>query len=148
MGRPNVGKSSLLNALLGDERALVSPTPGTTRDPVDTELLYDGVPVVLVDTAGIRRKSSSRDRLERYSLLRGIHAMERADAVLLVIDASAGALAQDQHVAGYALDAGKGLIIVVNKIDLVDPAKRKAAHWRTELARSFKFAAFARSVTA
>ncbi|HVH64169.1 MAG TPA: ribosome biogenesis GTPase Der, partial [Candidatus Dormibacteraeota bacterium] len=143
MGRPNVGKSSLLNALLGDERALVSPIPGTTRDPVDTELSFDGVPVVLVDTAGIRRKSSSRDRLERYSLLRGIHAMERADAVLLVIDASAGVLAQDQHVAGYALDAGKGLVIVVNKIDLVEPAQRKVAHWRKALAGDFKFAPFA-----
>ncbi len=103
MGRPNVGKSSLLNALLGDERALVSEKPGTTRDPIDTELEFDGVPVVLVDTAGIRRKSSSRDRLERYSLLRGIAAMERADMVLLVVEASAGVLAQDQHVAGYAL---------------------------------------------
>src|SRR5256885_12052428 len=108
MGGPNVGKSSLLNALLGDERALVSPTPETTRDPIDTELVFDGVPVVLIDTAGIRRKSSSRDRLERYSLLRGIHAMERADAVLLVIDASAGVVAQDQHAAGYALEAGEG----------------------------------------
>ena len=143
MGRPNVGKSSLLNALLGDERALVSPTPGTTRDPVDTELTFDGVPVVLVDTAGIRRKSSSRDRLERYSLLRGIHAMERADTVLLVIDASAGVLAQDQHVAGYALDAGKGLVIVVNKIDLVEPEKRKPAYWRKALGSDFKFATFA-----
>jgi GTPase len=143
MGRPNVGKSSLLNALLGDERALVSPTPGTTRDPTDTELEFDGVPVVLVDTAGIRRKSSSRDRLERYSLLRGIHAMERADAVLLVIEASAGVLAQDQHVAGYALEAGKGLVIVVNKIDLVEPAERKPAYWRKALAGDFKFATFA-----
>ena len=143
MGRPNVGKSSLLNALLGDERALVSPTPGTTRDPIDTELIFDGVPVVLIDTAGIRRKSSSRDRLERYSLLRGIHAMERAAAVLLVLDASAGVLAQDQHVAGYALDAGKGLVIVVNKIDLVEPAERKPAHWRAALARQFKFAPYA-----
>jgi GTPase len=147
MGRPNVGKSSLLNALLGDERALVSPTPGTTRDPVDTELVFDGVPVVLIDTAGIRRKSSSRDRLERYSLLRGIHAMERADAVLLVVDASAGVLAQDQHVAGYALDAGKGLVIVVNKIDLVEPAMRKPAYWRKALAPHFKFAPFAPVVT-
>ena len=143
MGRPNVGKSSLLNALLGDERALVSPTPGTTRDPIDTELIFDGVPVVLVDTAGIRRKSSSRDRLERYSLLRGIHAMERSDVVLLVIDASAGVLAQDQHVAGYALEAGKGLVIVVNKIDLVEPAMRKPAYWRKALASEFKFATFA-----
>ena len=147
MGRPNVGKSSLLNALLGDERALVSPTPGTTRDPVDTELTFDGVPVVLIDTAGIRRKSSSRDRLERYSLLRGIHAMERADAVLLVIDASAGVLAQDQHVAGYALDAGKGLVIVVNKVDLVEPDMRKPVYWRKALASEFKFAPFAPVVT-
>src|SRR6266853_105487 len=143
MGRPNVGKSSLLNALLGDERALVSPIPGTTRDPVDTELAYDGVPVVLIDTAGIRRKSTARDQLERYSLLRGIHAMERADVVLLVLDASAGVLAQDQHVAGYALEAGKGLVIVVNKIDLVEPAMRKAAYWRTVLTGRFKFAPFA-----
>ena len=143
MGRPNVGKSSLLNALLGDERALVSPTPGTTRDPIDTELSFDGVPVVLIDTAGIRRKSSSRDRLERYSLLRGIHAMERADVVLLVIDASAGVLAQDQHVAGYALEAGKGLVIVVNKIDLVEPDMRMLAYWRKALASDFKFAAYA-----
>src|SRR3982075_3338591 len=143
MGRPNVGKSSLLNALLGDERALVSPIPGTTRDPIDTELLYDGVPVVLIDTAGIRRKSSARERIERYSLMRGIHAMERADTVLLVIEASAGVLAQDQHVAGYALEAGKGLVIVVNKIALVEPADRKPAHWRSVLARSFKFAPFA-----
>ncbi|HMJ40391.1 MAG TPA: ribosome biogenesis GTPase Der [Verrucomicrobiae bacterium] len=143
MGRPNVGKSSLLNALLGDERALVSPVPGTTRDPIDTELIFDGIPVVLIDTAGIRRKSSNRDQIERYSLMRGIHAMERADAVLLVIDASAGVLAQDQHVAGYALEAGKGLVIVVNKIDLVEPAMRKAAYWRKELAKDFKFAPFA-----
>jgi GTPase len=147
MGRPNVGKSSLLNALLGDERALVSPIPGTTRDPIDTELIFDGIPIVLIDTAGIRRKSSSRERLERYSLLRGIHAMERADAVLLVLDASAGVLAQDQHVAGYALDAGKGLVIVVNKIDLVEPDQRKPAYWRKALAGEFKFAPFAPIVT-
>jgi GTP-binding protein len=143
MGRPNVGKSSLLNALLGDERALVSPTPGTTRDPTDTELMFDGIPVVLIDTAGIRRKSSSRDRLERYSLLRGIQAMERADVVLLVIEASSGVLAQDQHVAGYALEAGKGLVIVVNKIDLVEPKMRNPAYWRKALVNDFKFAPFA-----
>src|SRR5207248_2778995 len=125
MGRPNVGKSSLLNALLGDERALDSELPGTTRDPIDTSLLFDGLPVVLVDTAGIRRKSSARDRLERFSLLRGIKAMERADAVLLVMDASTGVLAQDQHVAGYALEAGEGLLLVVSKLDLVELAPRR-----------------------
>lgn len=139
MGRPNVGKSSLLNALLGDERSLVSDVPGTTRDPVDTELLFDGVPVVLVDTAGIRRKSTSRDRLERYSLLRGIKAMERADAVLLVLDASTGVLSQDQHVAGYALEAGKGLVMVVNKIDLLEPEERKAKDWEQRLRAEFRF---------
>ena len=128
MGRPNVGKSSLLNALLGDERALVSDLPGTTRDPIDTSLAFDGLPVVLVDTAGIRRKSSARDRLERFSLLRGIRAMERADAVLLVMDASSGVLAQDQHVAGYALEAGKGLVLLVNKVDLVEPGQIGRAH--------------------
>jgi GTP-binding protein len=143
MGRPNVGKSSLLNALLGDERALVSAVPGTTRDPIDTELLFDNVPVVLIDTAGIRKKSSNRDLIERYSLMRGIRAMERADAVLLVIDASAGVLAQDRHVAGYALEAGKGLVIVVNKIDLVEPKDRTSSYWQETLRKDFKFAPFA-----
>src|SRR5919197_3946713 len=125
MGRPNVGKSSLLNALLGDERAVVSETPGTTRDPVDTELVFDGLPVVLVDTAGIRRRAAARDRLEHFSLLRGIKAMERADAVLLVLDATTGVLSQDQHVASYALEAGKGLVLVVNKADLLERGERR-----------------------
>lgn len=139
MGRPNVGKSSLLNAILGDERAVVSSSPGTTRDPVDTELEFDGLPVVLVDTAGIRRRSSARDRLEHFSLLRGIRAMERADAVLLVMDAAEGVLAQDQHVAGYALEAGKGLILVLNKIDLVEPPLRSLPAWKATLRHAFKF---------
>ncbi|MGH7776105.1 MAG: ribosome biogenesis GTPase Der [Candidatus Dormibacterales bacterium] len=139
MGRPNVGKSSILNALLGDERAVVSETPGTTRDPVDTEITFDGLPVVLVDTAGIRRRAGARERLERYSLLRGIRAMERADAVLVVIDASTGVVTQDQHVAGYALEAGKGLVFVVNKIDLVEPARRREEAWRREVAPFFRF---------
>jgi GTP-binding protein len=138
MGRPNVGKSSLLNALLGDERALVNERPGTTRDPVDTELLFEGLPIVLVDTAGIRRRSAARDRLERFSLLRGIRAMERADAVLLVLDAGEGVLGQDQQVASYALEAGKGLVLVVNKIDLLERRSSEAA-WRRQLAAEFRF---------
>ena len=140
MGRPNVGKSSLLNAMLGDERALVSDQPGTTRDPVDTELVFDGLPVVLVDTAGIRRHAAARDRLEHFSLLRGIKAMERADAVLLVLDASTGVVSQDQHVAGYALEAGKGLVLVVNKIDLVEQALRTERAWGDLVRRDFRFA--------
>jgi GTPase len=147
MGRPNVGKSSLLNQLLGDERALVSETPGTTRDPVDTELVFDGLPVVLVDTAGIRRRSAARDRLEHYSLLRGIRAMERADAVLLVLDASTGVLSQDQHVASYALEAGKGLVLVVNKVDLLEPAQRRVADWERRLRAEFRFVRHAPVVT-
>ena len=139
MGRPNVGKSSVLNKLLGDERALVSATPGTTRDPVDTELMFDGLPVVLIDTAGIRRRSAARDRLEHFSLLRGIKAMERADAVLLVLDATTGVLAQDQHVASYALEAGKGLVLVVNKIDLVEGPERRQSDWEKRLRAEFKF---------
>ena len=140
MGRPNVGKSSLLNAILGDERSLVQDEPGTTRDPVDTELVFDGLPVVLVDTAGIRRRSAARDRLEHFSLLRGIRAMERADAVLLVLDASTGVVSQDQHVASYALEAGKALVLVVNKIDLAAPAERSARWWRERVGHEFRFA--------
>src|SRR5215472_14475164 len=147
MGRPNVGKSSLLNRLLGDDRALVTPTPGTTRDPVDTEMVFDGLPVVLVDTAGIRRRAAARDRLEHFSLLRGIRAMERADAVLLVLDASAGVLAQDQHVASYALEAGKGLVLVVNKVDLVEAPQRRAAEWEKRLRTEFRFVRHAPVIT-
>src|SRR5262249_52896307 len=139
MGRQNVGKSSLLNQLLGDERALVAATPGTTRDPVDTELTFDGLPVVLIDTAGIRRRSAARDRLEHFSLLRGIKAMERADAVLLVLDASTGVLAQDQHVASYALEAGKGLVLVINKIDLVGGPQRQLFGWGKKLRTGVRF---------
>ena len=141
MGRPNVGKSSLLNALLGDERALVSEVPGTTRDPVDTVLSFDGLPVTLVDTAGIRRRSAARDRLERFSLLRGIKAMERADLVLLVMEATAGVLTQDQHVASYATEAGKGLVFVINKMDLVEGEERSLPAWRRRVASAFKFVA-------
>lgn len=141
MGRPNVGKSSLLNTMLGDERSVVQDEPGTTRDPVDTELIFDGLPVVLVDTAGIRRRSAARDRLEHFSLLRGIRAMERADAVLLVLDASTGVVSQDQHVASYALEAGKGLVLVVNKTDLVEPAERTERWWRERVRHEFRFAA-------
>jgi GTPase len=143
MGRPNVGKSSLLNQLLGDDRALVSEVPGTTRDPVDTELQFDGLPVVLVDTAGIRRHSSARDRLERVSLLRGIKAMERSDVVLLVLDAATGVLTQDQHVASYALEAGKGLVLVVNKVDLLERPQRRSSVWARELRSDFRFVSHA-----
>jgi GTP-binding protein len=121
VGRPNVGKSSLLNALLGEDRAIVSEVPGTTRDAIDTRLQWGRSEIVLIDTAGIRRrgKVASGPSAERYSTLRALSALSRADVAVLVIDAVEGLTAQDAHVAGYAIEEGKGLVIAVNKWDLV-----------------------------
>src|SRR5262245_15349632 len=121
VGRPNVGKSSLLNALLGEERAIVSDVPGTTRDAIDTRLAWGRSEVVLIDTAGIRRrgKVASGPAAERYSTLRALHALSRADVAVLVVDAVEGLTAQDAHVAGYVVEEGKGLVVAVNKWDLV-----------------------------
>jgi GTP-binding protein len=121
VGRPNVGKSSLLNALLGEERSIVSDIPGTTRDAIDTRLQWGRSEIVLIDTAGIRRrgKVASGPAAERYSTLRALSALSRADVAVLVIDAVEGLTSQDAHVAGYAIDEGKGLVIAVNKWDLV-----------------------------
>jgi len=119
VGKPNVGKSSLLNRLLGEERAIVSPIPGTTRDAIDTYLEYGGIPVTLIDTAGIRKRGSIEPGVEKYSVLRSLHAIERADVVLLVIDAESGITAQDTHIAGFILDAWKSAVVVVNKWDAI-----------------------------
>ena len=122
VGRPNVGKSSLLNSLLGEDRAIVSEIPGTTRDAIDTRLAWGRSEVVLIDTAGIRRrgKVANGPAAERYSTLRALHALSRADIAVLVIDAVEGLTAQDAHVAGYIIEEGKGLVIAVNKWDLVE----------------------------
>ncbi|HET9613674.1 MAG TPA: ribosome biogenesis GTPase Der, partial [Candidatus Limnocylindrales bacterium] len=122
VGRPNVGKSSLLNSLLGEDRAIVSEVPGTTRDAIDTTLEWGRSEVTLIDTAGIRRrgKVASGPAAERYSTLRSLKAIARADVAVLVIDAVEGLTAQDAHVAGYVVDEGKGLVIAVNKWDLVE----------------------------
>ena len=119
IGRPNVGKSSLLNRLLGEERTIVSPIPGTTRDAVDTRLIYQGAPVTLIDTAGIRRRGRIEPGVEKYSVLRALRALERADVALLILDATEGVTAQDAHVAGMALDKMKSVVVVINKWDLV-----------------------------
>ena len=124
IGRPNTGKSSLLNGLVGSERALVSPVAGTTRDVVDTVVSLDGRKIRLVDTAGIRRRGIVTENVERYSLLRSLRALQRSDIGLLVIDASEGASAQDRHIAGYAVEAGAGLVVAANKWDLVKHEER------------------------
>lgn len=132
VGRPNVGKSSLLNAVVGQERSLVSPIPGTTRDAVDTLVQHGEQRIRLVDTAGIRRRGVVDTDIERFSLLRALRALDRAAVGVVVVDASQGVVAQDRHIAGYAIDAGAGVVIVANKWDLVpqeeraDPAFLKA----------------------
>ncbi len=119
VGKPNVGKSSLLNRLLGEERAIVSPIPGTTRDAIDTHLTFNEIPITLIDTAGIRRRGHIDPGVEKFSVLRSLEAIERSDVALLVIDATSGITAQDAHIAGYILDAWKSAVVVVNKWDAV-----------------------------
>jgi GTP-binding protein len=120
VGRPNVGKSSLLNRLLGEERIIVSEVPGTTRDAIDTLLHFAGQPVVLIDTAGIRRRGKIAPGVEKHSVLRTMKAINRADVCLLVLDARDRVTAQDQHIAGYILEEAKSAVVVVNKWDAVD----------------------------
>jgi GTP-binding protein len=120
VGRPNVGKSSLLNKLLGEDRAIVSPIPGTTRDATDTYLTWEGKPVLLIDTAGIRRRGRIEQGIEKYSVLRSIKAIARADIVLLLLDAQDLITTQDAHVAGYILEEHRSIIVLVNKWDLIE----------------------------
>ncbi|MBW7917694.1 MAG: ribosome biogenesis GTPase Der [Anaerolineales bacterium] len=120
VGKPNAGKSSLLNRLAGEERAIVSPIAGTTRDSIDTRLDFNGVVVTLIDTAGIRRRGKIEQGVERYSVLRAFKSIERADVVLLVIDAVEGISTQDAHIAGFVLEASKSVVVLVNKWDAVE----------------------------
>jgi GTP-binding protein len=144
VGRPNVGKSRLLNAILGQERVIVSDIPGTTRDAIDTPFEYveegengQTYPITLIDTAGIRRRGRIDPGIERYSVIRTLKAIQRADVVLLVIDATEGITAQDTHIAGYVLEEVKGMVLVVNKWDLVEKDSNTiydyTAHLRQEL---------------
>ena len=119
VGKPNVGKSSLLNRITGEERSIVSPIPGTTRDAVDTHLEYEGIQVTLIDTAGIRRRGRIDPGVEKYSVLRSLRAIERADVSLLMVDATSGLSAQDAHIAGFVLDSWKSTVLVVNKWDAI-----------------------------
>ncbi|MBA2451317.1 MAG: ribosome biogenesis GTPase Der [Chloroflexi bacterium] len=139
VGRPNVGKSSLLNALLGRQRAIVSPVPGTTRDPIDTELRFEGLRVLLIDTAGIRRRGKIDRGVEKFSVLRAVRAIERAEVAVLVIDAAEGLTAQDTHVAGYVRDARKGLIVAVNKWDLIEKDQHTTDEFTVRIRRELEF---------
>ncbi len=120
VGKPNVGKSSIINKLLGENRVIVSNIAGTTRDAIDTEITYNGKEYVFIDTAGLRRKNKIKEELERYSIIRTVTAVERADVVLVVIDATEGVTEQDAKIAGIAHERGKGIIVVVNKWDAIE----------------------------
>ncbi len=120
VGKPNVGKSSLLNRLVGEERAIVSPIAGTTRDAVDTKIEFGGIPITLIDTAGIRRRGRIEPGVEKFSVLRSLKAIERADVALLMIDATSGLSAQDAHIAGFILEEQKSTVVLVNKWDAIE----------------------------
>lgn len=141
IGRPNVGKSSLMNALLNEDRSIVSNIAGTTRDSIDTVFTYNKEEFIVIDTAGMRKKGKVFESIEKYSLLRSLKSIERSDICLLVISAEEGIMEHDKHIAGYALDQGKGLIIVVNKWDTVKDMTTK--EYEKIVRREFQFATFA-----
>lgn len=139
VGRPNVGKSRLLNAILGQERSIVSDEPGTTRDSLDTTLEWEGETITLIDTAGIRRRGKVEPGIEKYSVLRSMRAISRADVVLLVVDATEGFTAQDLHIAGFVADEAKGMVLVVNKWDLVEKDTHTMEKYRAAAAEALDF---------
>ena len=143
VGRPNVGKSSLTNALLGQERVIVSNIPGTTRDSIDTHWTYGDQHFVLIDTAGMRRKGKIDMPVERYSVVRALRAVDRCDVAVLVIDATVGVSEQDTKIAGYVHEAGKGCIIVVNKWDLIDKDSKTSQKFEEDIRRELAFLQYA-----
>ncbi|MCU6733256.1 ribosome biogenesis GTPase Der [Diplocloster agilis] len=143
VGKPNVGKSSLINKLLGEKRLLVSDIAGTTRDAVDTEVTWEGKPYVFIDTAGLRRKNKIKEELERYSIIRAVTAVERADVVILVIDATEGVTEQDAKIAGIAHERGKGIIIAVNKWDAVEKTDKTIYEYTNRIREVLAFMSYA-----
>jgi GTPase len=139
VGRTNVGKSSLLNRLLGEERVIVSEVPGTTRDAIDTSIVFEGQEIILIDTAGIRRRGRIDRGIEQYSVIRSLRAISRADVTLLLLDATEGVTAQDTHVAGYILEESKSVIVVVNKWDLVEKDTHTMAEFQKRIRSELKF---------
>lgn len=142
IGRPNVGKSSLVNAILNEERAIVSDVAGTTRDTVDTEFMYEERPFVVIDTAGMRKKGKVYESIEKYSLLRSIKAIDRSDVCLIVINAEEGIIEHDKHIASYALEAGKALVLVVNKCDTVSDKNDFIKEFTKKIRAEFQFLSY------
>ena len=143
IGQPNVGKSSLVNALLHEQRVIVSNIEGTTRDAIDTPFTYDGQEYIIIDTAGIRKRGKIYENIEKYSLLRALQAIDRSDVALFLIDGEKGIREQDKHVAGLAHDAGKGVIIVYNKWDTVDKNERTMHEIETKIRNQFLYLDYA-----
>ena len=146
IGRPNVGKSSLVNALLNEERCLVSDIAGTTRDSLDTKFTYEKRDYTIIDTAGMRKKGKIYESIEKYSLLRSLKAIERSDVCVIVIDASTGIIEHDKHIASYAIDAGKSIVIAVNKWDLVNDKDKSMKEWIKKIRNNFQFCPYAEIV--
>ena len=143
IGRPNVGKSSLVNALLNEDRVIVSNVAGTTRDAIDMPFVYHNKDYVVIDTAGMRKRGKVYENVEKYSLLRSMKAIDRSDVCVVVINASEGIIEHDKHIAGYALEAGKAIVIVVNKWDTVEDKDVEMKKWKTLIQSEFAFISFA-----
>ena len=143
VGKPNVGKSSIINKLLGENRVIVSDIAGTTRDAIDTEILHNGKEYIFIDTAGLRRKNKIKEELERYSIIRTVTAVERADVVLMVIDATEGVTEQDAKIAGIAHERGKGVIIVVNKWDAIEKNDRTMREYESDIRQVLSYMPYA-----
>lgn len=146
IGRPNVGKSSLVNALLGEEKQIVSNIAGTTRDAVDSKFTYEKNDYVVIDTAGIRKKGKIYESIEKFSLIRSLRSIERSDVCCVVIDAETGILEQDKHIVSYAITAGKAIVLVVNKWDTVDNKDEEIKKWKKRLSDEFQFIPYAPKV--
>lgn len=143
VGKPNVGKSSIVNKLLGENRVIVSDVAGTTRDAIDTEIVHDGKEYIFIDTAGLRRKSRIKEELERYSIIRTVAAVERADVVLLIIDAVEGVTEQDAKIAGIAHERGKGILIVVNKWDSIEKHDKTMKEYENKIRQVLSYLSYA-----
>ncbi len=143
VGKPNVGKSSIINRLLGENRVIVSDIAGTTRDAIDTEIVHNGKEYVFIDTAGLRRKNKIKEELERYSIIRTVSAVERADVVLMVIDAAEGVTEQDAKIAGIAHERGKGVIIVVNKWDAIEKNDKTMREYEAKIRQVLSYMPYA-----